>query len=131
MGLLEKSHTSYRLAVESSSSGFYDHSAHHSYYAVLQMMIHVLFRHAGETNDSLWVKGREMRTGSHNVIFNLFHLQSGSLPRSFRYQFYELQQRRVQADYFDRPMSESDCRKSLSTSKNLRDVILGEFGEHC
>ena len=133
MTLLEKSNISYELAVKLNNEGIHNHSAHHSYYAILQMMMHVLFFYNGEDNESLRKKGMEDKMGSHNVIINLF-LSLGptmSDQRKIREVFFRLKKRREKADYFEENLTPQNCSGSLFNSKEIRQLILNSYGEFC
>jgi hypothetical protein len=132
MTLLDKSNISFELAAQLHDDGRFNHSAHHSYYAVLQMMMHVLFYYSGENNDSLYARGVADKTGSHNVIINLFSTlrPTVSKQRRIKDDFIRLKKRREKADYFEDNIEETISSSSLQNSRDLREIILDNYGEH-
>lgn len=126
MGLLDKSNKSHEVAVLLKEQESFDQSIHHCYYALLQLLLAILYSYYGETPESLGAAGK----GSHDAAINKIHTLLGWESRDkkhFKKQFHWLKNRRKEADYSDSHLSLKCCQKCVSKSQWARTELLKEY----
>jgi len=115
MCLLEKSDLSWKLGQRLEREGHINHSAHHAYYSILQLLKHIVLRANWATEYEL---DDHERGSTHNqVINNVYSNLSGDLiaMNLLKRSFLRAKRVRVEADYGSEDITPAR-RQSLNDS---------------
>jgi hypothetical protein len=130
--LLDKSENSVSAAEFLHQDSFYAPSVHCSYYSCIQLMKHLVINYFEdfENDNDFEYQQRESGKGSHEFLINYIYRklnEIGGNCRNFNSIIVQLKRKRIQADYKEILVNESESKWAIEKSLEVNNELKTSF----
>lgn len=129
--LSDKSDVSDKASTKLYSQSYFCSSVHCSYYSCVQLMLHILRSHLNKTDREVDREYKNAKTGLHawliGVIFREIIKKNFNDARDFKNTIGVLKQKRVDADYKNIKIEQSDAKMSCDYSVEILKILNNNF----
>ncbi len=129
--LLEKSNQSLLSAKSLVQQNYYSSTVNRSYYACFQYLLYVLFTKLKKDQDEFYQEVRNRPNGTHTWASKLISIELAKKDMDdykwFQRHLPELREKRVDADYFQTVIGQTDGYKAIAEAENIITILKKNF----
>lgn len=129
MSLQTKSDENWVLGNILENEGKHNHSAHHTYYSIFQLMKFVVLNAGWATEQSL----RSLSGGSHNAVLASFYSNLNCdkmTERRLKNNFHAIKKVRIKADYSTDYVTTAEKARMNQNCQYIKTYINGNLSNH-
>lgn len=126
VNLKKKSEENWVLGNRLNTEGFHNHSIHHTYYSILQLMKFIILKNEWATETDL----NQSTGGSHNAILNSISSEikeDSSIKRQLKENFHRAKKIRNTADYSQVYVNKTDQQRFNIICGQVKTLIHEKF----